>query len=135
VTIYCAQTLLTTLGAHPISERSMYKKTIKSQQRTSIISIADLMGIDFQELPLDQQRENLVAKWKSMVENPNIYKGQGQSIQVLQNAISAIRPKKKGHASVPHHFIDVCREQLNKFQFERIMTEASKRAEHDKNNE
>lgn len=113
----------------------MYKNTIKSQQRKSVLSLIDLMGTDFEDLPLDQQRENLVAKWKKMVENPEVYKGQGQSIQILQNAISAIRPKKKGYASVPHHFIDVCREQLNKFQFAQIMTEASKRAENDKNNE
>lgn len=106
----------------------MYKRTSKSQQRVSVLSIYDLMGKDFNELTPEQRRENLVAKWKHISSNPEKWDGKGYELQLLQNEISSIRKKPKGYASVPHHFIDVCREQFNKFQFAKIMDEASERA-------
>ena len=109
----------------------MYKNASKKQQRVSVLSIADLMGTDFEELPLEQQRENLVAKHKKITTSPYWWETKGEEQQLIQKAISAIRPMNKGLASVPHHFMSVCREEMTKFQFKLIMDKASIRARED----
>lgn len=112
----------------------MYKQAVKNQQKISRLSLAEIMGSDFEELPKQQQRENLVLKFQQMSKLPKKSKEDGQIIWSLQQAITEIRPRRKGFGDIQYHFIDVCREELHKLVFHRIMSEATNRAKQELEN-
>lgn len=112
----------------------MYKSTSKSNQRGAIHTIADLCaGNYFEDLPLEQQRENLVARYKKLTaECAQLPKGplkkiMGQEIADIAQRISEIRPKRKGPPDLGTYFMDVAREELTKAQFDRWVNEAQRR--------
>ena len=113
----------------------MYKQANKNQQKISRLSLAEIMGSDFEELPKHQQRENLVLKFQQMSKIPKKSQEDGQIIWSVQQAISAIRPRKKGFGDVQRHFIDLCKEELHKLTFNRLMTEAINRAKQEIEND
>jgi hypothetical protein len=106
----------------------MYKQAVKNQQKISRLSLAEIMGSDFEELPKHQQRENLVLKFQQMSKIPKKSQEDGQIIWSIQQAITEIRPRRKGFGDIQHHFIDLCKEELHKLLFNRLMTEATNRA-------
>ena len=85
------------------------------------------------ELTDEQRRDNLVQKVKSLVlqasklpKNSLERKLIGKQIGEINLEINIIRPKKKC-IGVENHFIDVARENLSKFEFDRWMGIAASR--------
>lgn len=113
----------------------MYKNAVKNQQKISRLSLVEIMGSDFEELPKHQQRENLVFKCHQMSKIPKKSKEDGQIIWNLQQAIREIRPRSKDFGNVERHFIDVCKEEFHKLLFNRLMTEAIKRTKKELEND
>ena len=113
----------------------MYKSTSKSDQRVSVLSLADLAGGDIGDPPPDVMRENLVAYYKKLTaECATLQKGprkseMGQEITDVARRISAIRPKRKGPQDLGTYFMDVAREEMTKVQFDRMVAEATRRHE------
>lgn len=111
----------------------MYKSTSRSEQRAGRLSMADLCGGEFADLTLEQQRENLVARYKKLTSECAALprgprkKEMGQQIAAIAQRISEIRPKRKGPPDLGTYFMDVAREELTKAQFTRWVDEATKR--------
>ena len=87
----------------------------------------------------DQVRENLVARFKSIHDEiVQLPKGSaerkrlGKEQALLQGEISAIRPKHKC-PGVEHYIIEILREELSAFEWNRLMTKASDRWRLNKN--
>jgi hypothetical protein len=84
-------------------------------------------------LTSEQERDNLVTKWKALqAEMLSLPKGsmrrkrKGKRLCELQEQINAIRPKAKARG-VEGYFVDVCREDMQKPQFDILMRKAADR--------
>ena len=114
----------------------MYKgATDLSQRRARQLWLSDLMGAAyFKELPPEEQRANLVRIVKqleaelacAMSNSERARLGKKKAEVCL--AINALRPKMKGPKTVPHFFVDVCRERIAGGQFRVLWDEANARA-------
>jgi rRNA pseudouridine-1189 N-methylase Emg1 (Nep1/Mra1 family) len=113
----------------------MYKTANKNNQKVSRINIAQLADITkFENLPPKEQRENYVLVYKRLLEvgkkplTKEVRKELGAYQHIVQNKISAIRPKINGKPTTRDHFIDVAKETLPKYLYKEIMDKASERA-------
>jgi hypothetical protein len=113
-----------------------------SQRRARQLWLADLQGSKWEELPFEQNRANLVRAVQALSEQAKTLpkkseerKAIGQLIYELNQRINALRPKLKGPASTPQHFVDVARERLTPFLFKSFMHEASLRAQREEEEE
>lgn len=82
----------------------------------------------------EDERESLKAKLAVLKEKIKLTQGDqrraiGQEIQEIEKAISQIRKawKSEDAASLPHLFMDACRDLLSKHQFKVLMDEANRR--------
>lgn len=106
-----------------------------SQRRSRQLWLADLQGGEFESLPAEEQRANLVrAKIdleSKMLKLPKKHPERveiGQRLLELNTKINAIRAKLKGPRNTPEFFIEVARERMNPFLFSAFMKEAAIRA-------
>lgn len=87
----------------------------------------------------EQKRENLVSQSKKLSDQiVRLEKGAERKSLSRKKAeidlmINAIRPKKKS-PGVVHYVMDILREDLSKFEFDRLMTKANERMKADKDN-
>lgn len=111
----------------------MYKSTSRSQQRVGRLQLTDLAAGLYPELDPEQQRENLVARYKKLTAECALLpkgprkKEMGQEIADVAQRISEIRPKRKGPQDLGTYFMDVAREEMTKAQFLRMVNEAQRR--------
>lgn len=90
---------------------------------------ANLLGWESDENLTDEQlRDCLVARSKQVVElirllpkNSGKRKALGLVQLELQNKINELRPKRI-QPDIKQYFVDVCREEMSAFEFNRIMT-------------
>ncbi len=92
------------------------------------------------ELTKEQMRENLVkrkqvmeAELLSLPKKSDRRKELGQELQKINTEINAIRPKRRS-VGVENYFIDIARENLSSFEFNRWMNIAADRLRADKEN-
>ncbi len=121
----------------------MYKNANRYMQFSAgKMSLDALIEYGIDELSIDQQKANLVARndylkelIKTQPKSKKIVIGQ-EIFQIQQKLIELKQRRKKVESKkIENHFIDVCKERFTKFQFDLIMNEAYKRAasEEDKN--
>lgn len=109
-----------------------------AQRRARQHWLADLQGEGFANLTLEEQRETLVHRVKSIDAKILVLPRKdperamlGKLKIELQDMITALRPKwnAKRNGSWLHHFIEVARERMTKPAFEAFMNEAKRRAD------
>lgn len=88
------------------------------------------------QLSQEEQRGSLVAVLKGLLSelevaklgrDPHRVKQLGRRIYELNNQINAMRPKRRSSHLIGDYFVDVCREQMTKPQFNLVMDEACER--------
>lgn len=88
------------------------------------------------ELTEEQKRVNLVSRYKSLnnkivlLEKGPERKALGKEIAEVCSQINQIRPKKKS-PGVERYVIEILREELTKYQFNRLFDKANKRMKED----
>lgn len=115
----------------------MYKIASETAQRQARkLWLADIIGPNWEELPNDKLRENLVWKWKSLTSKAasgKLSKDEraklGLEIQKIQIEISALGRRKRGSPRVCAIFVDVVKERVPAGVFRMFMNEAKTRAD------
>lgn len=116
----------------------MYKIASElAQRRSRQLWLDDLQTDGFQQLTLEEQRETLQHRWKSvnaqiiLLDKKDPKRVElGKICQEIQEKIRAIRPKIKAKAGqdIPSRFIEVARERMTKAMFRIWWEEATRRA-------
>lgn len=118
----------------------MYKiQSDLAQRRARQLWLKDLPQLsDFDNLPDDERRANLVTASKRLVEQIALRdkdhperRALCDRLNAINMAIHKIRAARKSAPGVQQHFIDVARERLGAYVFSCILAEANRRASQD----
>jgi hypothetical protein len=111
----------------------MFDGYIRHPINKTAATVTSQKGCSKEELTPEQERENLVAKKKALVnelikcpKNSPERKELARQVTDVEAQIHAIRPKKKA-PGVENYIMDILREDLTKAQFNSLMTRAIKR--------
>jgi hypothetical protein len=111
-----------------------------AQRRARQHWLADLQADGFVELSLEEQRETLVHRVKSiearilLLPRRDPERAELGKLKIeIQAMITALRPKwqARKHGSWINHFVQVAKERMPKPQFEAFMNEAKRRTNPD----